>query len=76
MTETSVHDCPWTASAYLHPLLLQQAPLQYQGLLEQANLANAQGRTTLAQGILKQAQDHLDTIFQIGSSRTASNFFR
>jgi len=40
-------------------------PLQIQALAQQAEVASAQGDATLAQNILTQAQDHLDTVFQI-----------
>lgn len=53
---------PITA-AQQRQVLLQKAPLQYQALLAQAELANAQGKATLASGILKQANDHLDSLF-------------
>lgn len=45
-------------------VLLQKAPLQYQALIAQAKLANAQGKSKLAEGILQQAQSHLDDIFK------------
>ncbi len=44
-------------------LLLQKAPLQLQALLAQADLAHAQGKATLAAGILSQANSHLDALF-------------
>jgi len=53
---------PITA-AQQRAILLQKAPLQLQALTAQADLASAQGNATLAAGILKQANDHLDAIF-------------
>lgn len=40
-------------------------PLQIQALAQQAEVASTQGDATLAQNILTQAQQHLDTVFQI-----------
>jgi hypothetical protein len=44
---------------------IKAIPLQVQALATQAELASAQGDEQLAQSILKQAQDHLDTVFQL-----------
>lgn len=40
-------------------------PLQIQALAQQAEVAGAQGNAQLSQAILTQAQQHLDTVFQI-----------
>ena len=54
-------------------LLLQKAPLQYQALLAQADLANAQGKATLAKGILDQADSHLNALFAAQKDDIAQN---
>lgn len=45
-------------------ILLQKAPLQYQALLAQADMANKLGKGKLAEGILNQANAHIDSLFE------------
>lgn len=44
---------------------LAAAPIQFNALIAQAELASAQGRTALAQGVLEQASNHLDKMVEL-----------
>lgn len=44
--------------------LIAQAPVQFQALMAQADVATAQGDVQLAQSIQQQAQGHLDDLFK------------
>lgn len=44
--------------------LIAQAPIQFQALMAQAEVATAQGDVQLAQSIQQQAQGHLDDLFK------------
>ena len=44
--------------------LIRQAPIQFQALMAQADVATAQGDVELAQNIQQQAQGHLDALFK------------
>lgn len=53
---------------------IQAIPLQVQALANQAEVASAQGDATLSESILKQAQTHLDTLFQIHAADAKSAY--
>lgn len=52
-------------AAELRKNALAAAPVQFNALIAQGELAAAQGRTQLAQGIYEQAQSHLDKMYEL-----------
>lgn len=61
-------------AAQQRDILLQKAPLQLQALTAQADLAAAQGKATLAQGILQQANSQLDALFKAQSTDAQNQY--
>lgn len=49
----------------LRKIALRALPLQAQGAIVQAEVANAQGQQQLAQDLYQQAETHLDKVFQL-----------
>jgi hypothetical protein len=62
------------SNAALRESALAAIPLQAQALVAQAKVASAQGNAMLSQSILKQAQDHLDTVFQIHQTDSTNQY--
>ena len=53
---------------------IRAIPLQIQALATQAEVASAQGDQALSQSILQQAQQHLDTVFQIHQTDATNQY--
>jgi hypothetical protein len=53
---------------------LAAAPIQFQALIAQAAQATALGKAQLSAGILKQAQDHVDKLFEMHMTDAANQY--
>ncbi|MDO8518474.1 MAG: hypothetical protein Q7S26_04270 [bacterium] len=54
--------------------MLRAAPVQFQALIAQAELASAQGKANLSQGILQQAQGRIDDFFKAQVADNAAQY--
>ncbi len=65
-----------SSNANIRENLIRQAPIQFQALMAQADVATAQGDLATAQDLQKQAQGHLDDLFkaQTTDAENAYNF--